>query len=1753
MLLQISLKRFFKASRRSHFSRSRSRQSAGTNLESLEQRIVLSGVAAAQADVTAKQGALNSALSTFQTNVTAIESTLQSNMNGHWNDYNNAVHGSGGIYETFDSDIASIDAGLTVTLQGRDSTFAATVAPFEQTLEGALDTADGQRDSDIQTASGILNGSLQTAQTNYDSGIATADGNFYSAEGAAWAIWDPAFQGAESNFDSDILAADSTLNGSVNSAQSGYDTAEQGFWSTFETNTGDTPGNLGDTYNINVASEEATRQGVESLYPSLTYDTWMLDSDPAYWSLISSADMTFDSNMQTHENDFDTNMQSHQSDFDSNMATHTASYDTAVQAADSVWDNAVYGPGGAQEDYDTAISAAENGWDSAVNGPGGIQEAYDNAIMGSENQFYADMSAAEAAFLSTLVPAVTAYDSAVAQAQQDYDDWLDGGTAGTAFSQQTTVVAYDFFDPTVDDKWQITTTITATPSGETTTTVATSFKAPAVSGTPVGPPVVTTTSTATVTTTIYSDGISASPSPSVRMNVFELALYNRTEQFDTAMQSIANQYYNDYQGLVTTHDATVQTALQTYDSAVNGLGGFADTYYGAVNSASQQWDTNVQNAENAFYTFESNFWMNWNMMDPMDPLQQEVKNFELAVHNANLTYIGAISGPFVTYVTQEAAQNTQLVRDVIQASFDLAMDDADLKLDRSQKVIDLTADYLKDVTDINADFAKADAEKQMNYEQTVAGAENTYLTAQNAAAETRAKDVAQAAKDDSYRQAAAMETYLDGLAGENKIRSKAYADAQKTYSNDVAQADHDWIDSEAAAYKDLTKDWNLEIEDLQNDAVGEYVDLLGDYNSEVVTWTTTVAGGIEPMMTSIMGGGADAAAVASAWRTYSINVTNEAVNYSNGAAGEWQTYSTSANAAWKSAADLMADAVEIYDTQLADDYKDYVSDVANADRTYNHSVADAAEIHVQQTADAEKAHVEEQADAYKIYGDADAEAYRAWSDSYLAAAYGFVGSYLPAEQNHIENVIDDIRNAEKNKISKAQTAESNLLTEEDDLHRDSLNESKTAADDAADEDDPVVIAAADLEVAQAKLSEELAKQETSNRSISEFDTWIGWASMDVYLDATSAFFSSIGTGLVNMASGIVSAVIDLADTAVLGLIDLGMTAYGVWDPYYRWDAVSTVGQGTQQFLNSGGTLQEFYTDTGITMAADIGTLGGYSYYQGYRVYAETGDPTQWQQASGELLLDVILERAPAIKPKNKGRIDSACPGNGQCFVAGTPVWMGASETSAAGEDTPDFIAASAFALVGVTGMKLIQRTGKRRRKPAKQPVNPKRTKPVAAPTHSPDSGQLAVHAQRKSDSDLATEQCFAEFAGSEETTPLAPREMSQTMKDDVRNQIPDRWSRVRSFTGTAWLLGFLLLGTFVGLRGTADAVVQQQPVHRQQAIETIRVGQRVLTAAPEGISLDVHNHDDVYHSTAPQDGKTAVDPATWRLIRMRAEQKWNDGTVDDINIETLQPLTWLKRFQIVKGGRAPIPLDLVEMGIDESLSATVLDILPCPEIEKGPGRVVLTTVDHLNHDVLELTVRHANGETDSIRTTGAHKFYDLTSGKWASASELTSGHHLHGMTGPIEVLASHAERGTHRVYNMTVEEEHVYRVADSGVLVHNTNCFDPIGRPGFSNPDLGQQVHNNFLDALVQQTGTTPQDWHMRTAPGETGVDATYIGPDSLHPGFDHAELKPFTEWSFRKAEEQMGNWLSNGLNGEISLWYYNPNGVIGWSGWIYY
>lgn len=247
---------------------------------------------------------------------------------------------------------------------------------------------------------------------------------------------------------------------------------------------------------------------------------------------------------------------------------------------------------------------------------------------------------------------------------------------------------------------------------------------------------------------------------------------------------------------------------------------------------------------------------------------------------------------------------------------------------------------------------------------------------------------------------------------------------------------------------------------------------------------------------------------------------------------------------------------------------------------------------------------------------------------------------------------------------------------------------------------------------------------------------------------------------------------------------------------------------------------------------------------------------------------------------------------------------------------------------------------------------------------------------------------------------------------------------------------WLLLGSAKDHPGSAPAVAQAMPAAmtapgsavkpEYSNIKDIQVGQRVVTP-----------------QTDPR-GKlpTNVNPTTWKKLSLRLLNHWPDGTIDEMRVQTLQAPSWILEHGTRVGSKVPIPLDLTEMGIPQQ-PAEVVAIERCPIVQDGPGRVVLTTVSHLNNFLFDLKVQGERGPPVSVEVTGWHKLYSESRG-WVSVCELRTGEQLRGRRSPLIVTSLTRHAGTNRVYNMTVEAEHVYYVAAIGVLAHNTQCVAPV-------------------------------------------------------------------------------------------------------------
>jgi len=152
--------------------------------------------------------------------------------------------------------------------------------------------------------------------------------------------------------------------------------------------------------------------------------------------------------------------------------------------------------------------------------------------------------------------------------------------------------------------------------------------------------------------------------------------------------------------------------------------------------------------------------------------------------------------------------------------------------------------------------------------------------------------------------------------------------------------------------------------------------------------------------------------------------------------------------------------------------------------------------------------------------------------------------------------------------------------------------------------------------------------------------------------------------------------------------------------------------------------------------------------------------------------------------------------------------------------------------------------------------------------------------------------------------------------------------------------------------------------------------------------------------------------------------------VGTVEIDLLRPVEWLQSLDADEG--ETIYFALPEMGIEGP--AVVEDIEPCPDIEDGPGRVVLATTESSTTRAMQLEFE---GQDAPLVATAPHRFYSEDQDAWVPAEKLRAGEHLRTQTGTLTLKSVQPKPGTYRVYNLEVETDHCYFVTDDAVLTHN--------------------------------------------------------------------------------------------------------------------
>lgn len=148
--------------------------------------------------------------------------------------------------------------------------------------------------------------------------------------------------------------------------------------------------------------------------------------------------------------------------------------------------------------------------------------------------------------------------------------------------------------------------------------------------------------------------------------------------------------------------------------------------------------------------------------------------------------------------------------------------------------------------------------------------------------------------------------------------------------------------------------------------------------------------------------------------------------------------------------------------------------------------------------------------------------------------------------------------------------------------------------------------------------------------------------------------------------------------------------------------------------------------------------------------------------------------------------------------------------------------------------------------------------------------------------------------------------------------------------------------------------------------------------------------------------------------------------------------------------------------------AKVLSIADCPPIDPvGHGRVVIGRfVTQKATNLLQLTL------DDGTRITGTttHPIWSVDDGDWRRMEDFRVGDRVKTLTGDACIAAITSVPAPADVFNIEVDGDHVYRIAECGVLVHNVdygNLLSWLPSPSTAIRNLGEEFARRAKDLLL--------------------------------------------------------------------------------------
>ena len=216
----------------------------------------------------------------------------------------------------------------------------------------------------------------------------------------------------------------------------------------------------------------------------------------------------------------------------------------------------------------------------------------------------------------------------------------------------------------------------------------------------------------------------------------------------------------------------------------------------------------------------------------------------------------------------------------------------------------------------------------------------------------------------------------------------------------------------------------------------------------------------------------------------------------------------------------------------------------------------------------------------------------------------------------------------------------------------------------------------------------------------------------------------------------------------------------------------------------------------------------------------------------------------------------------------------------------------------------------------------------------------------------------------------------------------------------------------LALGGDAATTVATIDETRLVAIEEVPLGARIATRNPDP------NHFPTSLESPDSDGDVEVHLQLHR----------HDGKPAEARL--------LRPAGLVRHLRAGDTVRLHTTELETTGYAEVLSISPFSAGHEAPGnRVVGRFVTYGLESIARVTL--SRGEP--IEGTPIHPVWSVSRGEFVPLAELTPGEELFSESGPVFVEQVEVVSSPQPVYNIEVENEHVYQIGTGGVLVHNTD------------------------------------------------------------------------------------------------------------------